>query len=96
MECPTCLDKRVVKNKAGKLVVCMDCVDADRLIKSLQTSLESSSANPEKIRQYHDLQAILRHLPKYPAVAVLEAYERNMDPDFIKLLQKVFNVRNLK
>jgi hypothetical protein len=43
-----------------------------------------------------NLRAILKLLPNYPVMAVLEAEARELNDDFIKMIRENFGVRPLK
>lgn len=70
-------------------------LNKDNLLRAIVSAKQKYIAQDNK-RLAYSLQCIEEFLPKYPVLAVLEAEHLKMPSDFIKLLRRVFDIKQFK
>lgn len=91
--CKHC-NKGLVHNSTS-LKVCPHCTSAQQLIEAIKLAISNcKKKNDTKLME--NLKAIIKLLPEYSVMAVLEAEARNMSTEFIQLLRDSFDIKTWK
>jgi hypothetical protein len=90
MKCEQCQDRKVIK-QGKSMVDCPYCVTGAKLIGSL-TRAVADAKKERNDEMAHKLSAVLRFLPDYPVMAILECEALNMNPNLILMIRDSFGV----
>lgn len=89
--CNKCKDKGSYEEN-GSFITCVFCGGKFKFMKMLGISILNAKKRHNK-ELHKNLLAILKLLPQYPVMAVLEAEAREMLPSFISSIRLSFDVK---